>query len=471
MPPQRKRLQLTPARTLDELYGTISPEPLVTPDEINAFYRNELNALRREDQVERLKRRLDHVGDGFFHGFLVGQNGSGKSTEISRFLNRIEDRYLSLRIFVSRELNPSTFQPFDVLLLLIFKLAKAVDDLNSDLPERKIELPEPLLHDLLRFFGTEARTTESFENRELEAEAKAKLGTGGLWARFLEFSLGASGKIRVGYREETKLVQYRFQMLSHLAELANRFLDACNAQLQAIDGREWFVVMEEFDKPTMDSAALREVFVERGSVFDQLSINLLITVPVWLFYSSDGQRLPFGGNGVFVLTDTPVYNKDHTPNVDGRNAVRAILEARVDRSLLEERALELLIVASGGNIRDLFGLVMEAGDSAALSGHPIIREQDARRAIYKERDKYRGRLGNTPDNAEVIDYPVLLDKLRAVYDLNPLSKVPDLALNRLLRSRAVLHFNGDYWYGVHPLVVDILKEQNALPPDAPGGVE
>jgi len=35
----------------------------------------------------------------------------------------------------------------------------------------------------------------------------------------------------------------------------------------------------------------------------------------------------------------------------------------------------------------------------------------------------------------------------------------------------VLQFNGEGWYGVHPLVVDILKEQGEayVKPDEPGG--
>jgi len=58
----------------------------------------------------------------------------------------------------------------------------------------------------------------------------------------------------------------------------------------------------------------------------------------------------------------------------------------------------------------------------------------------------------------------------AVYAMKAESDVRDPALNRLLQTRAILHFNNDYWYGVHPLVVDILKAQGHLEADAPGGV-
>ncbi|MFM7476354.1 MAG: hypothetical protein ACKO2T_11670, partial [Microcystis aeruginosa] len=41
-----------PATTLDEIYLTISPEPLLTQKEIDAFYREEMNKVRGEDKIE-----------------------------------------------------------------------------------------------------------------------------------------------------------------------------------------------------------------------------------------------------------------------------------------------------------------------------------------------------------------------------------------------------------------------------------
>jgi hypothetical protein len=470
MQPRRDKMLLRPARTLDELYRTISPEPLVSPDEIKAFYRPELNDLRKKDLAHRLERRVEQIGEGFFHVFLVGQQGSGKSTEISRFLDRVQNRYWPLRIFISREINPVTFEPHDVLLLLIFKLAEAVEELNAELPpEKKLQLPESILRDLLLFFGTEARTTESVQAAELTVGTEASAGLPKLWSAFLKFAISASGKLRVGYKEETKLVQYRFQMLGQLTELANRFLDACNDELRKLENRTWLIVMEEFDKQTVSASSLRETFVERGSIFDQLSIHLLITVPAWLFYSSDGQRLPFGRRGKTVLTDTPLYNRDHSVNSEGLDAIRAVLAARADLSLFTPDALNLLLRASGGNIRELFGLVMEAGDTAALARRHVIEYEDAKSAVFAEIEAYRNRLGYAQESAQRIPYTELRDKLKAVYEQEPASKVPDEALNQLLRSRAILHFNDVYWYGVHPIVVDILKEQEVLARDARGG--
>ncbi len=130
-----------------------------------------------------------------------------------------------------------------------------------------------------------------------------------------------------------------------------------------------------------------------------------------------------------------------------------------------------LIEASGGNLRDLFALVLDAGEGARLESPSAteIGPGDARAAINKMRRDYRMKLGQSPYDVEQIPYARKLTKLLAVYRDEPDHRVPDPVLYSLLRARAVQEFNGDGWFGVHPLVVDILKDQGHLKPQDPGG--
>lgn len=469
MIPQKNGPSLVPATTLAEMYQTLSPAPLVGRDSLRAFYRSELNQVRGKDEAKRLKLRLERTDGPYFHAFLVGQPGAGKSTEISRFVEMIDDGYRVLRLSVVNELNPATFQPMDVLLLIVFQLAQAVEKLNLETPD-KITLPPSLLADLLRFFAVEAVSTQAVDSKELDGKAEVSLGFPKLWQSFLGLSVAAGGKLKVGYQQETKLVQYRFQMLSTLASLADRFVDECNALLRQVEGKQWLVVLEDFDRPGLSGEALRTVLVEQGGLLDQLPLHLLVTVPAWLIYSADAERLPFRQCGHFVLTDTPVFDKSHAPDVAGRDALKAVLFARAERGLFAGRTAELLIVASGGNVRELFTMTLEAADRAALAERQAIGEDDVWQAIRQARSNYRNRLGSAKEDADAVPYAILREKLLAVYRMEAESDVRDAALNRLLQTRAILHFNGDYWYGVHPLVVDILKEQKHLEADAPGGV-
>jgi hypothetical protein len=101
----------------------------------------------------------------------------------------------------------------------------------------------------------------------------------------------------------------------------------------------------------------------------------------------------------------------------------------------------------------------------------MIGPDDAKAAINKMRREYRMKLGQSPYDAHPIPYSEKWKQLLAVYNGNPDSDIPDPVLYSLLRGRAIQEFNGDGWYGVHPLVVDILKDQQHLRPQDRGGTD
>jgi hypothetical protein len=72
-----------------------------------------------------------------------------------------------------------------------------------------------------------------------------------------------------------------------------------------------------------------------------------------------------------------------------------------------------------------------------------------------------------PYDAAQLTYKQKAERLVAIYHQDPDYDVPDPVLYSLLNARAVQEFDGERWFGVHPLVVDILKAQGRL--EAPEG--
>jgi hypothetical protein len=255
-----------------------------------------------------------------------------------------------------------------------------------------------------------------------------------------------------------------------LIDLANRLLDECNRLLRDTAGKEWLFIGEEFDKPGIPVALVEDLFLTYANVFRELRTHLVFTIPVPLGYSQQAVRLPFRP---LSIPDTPVFDADHKAHSKGRKAVRSVLEARLTPELFEKRQMMRLIVASGGNLRDLFLLIGRAADNAILraSANGKINRADADSAIDNLRAEYLRRLGESPYDKERIVYDEKANRLLQIYNSDPNAKVPDAVLHSLLRARAVQEFNEEGWFGVHPLVVDILKSQNRVPADAPGGTE
>jgi hypothetical protein len=115
-----------------------------------------------------------------------------------------------------------------------------------------------------------------------------------------------------------------------------------------------------------------------------------------------------------------------------------------------------LIVASGGNIRDLFSLVNHAAISALVRKANKINAADATGAIDNLRSNYERQLGQSPFDIDPIPYAEKDALLKRIYAGKKEVKIPNPALYSLLSARAVQEFNGKRWFGVHPLVVDIL---------------
>lgn len=119
---------LSPATSLDDVHLTLSPEPLETKEEIEAFYRDDLNRVRGGDKTQRLKLGLRRAfqGKDFYKACLMGHQGVGKSTELTRLINDevIQKKFCAIRLSVITDLDPHSFNPLDVFLLMIAEVVQ-----------------------------------------------------------------------------------------------------------------------------------------------------------------------------------------------------------------------------------------------------------------------------------------------------------------------------------------------------------
>jgi hypothetical protein len=457
------------AKDLGDLHFTLHPEPLTKPEEFRQFYRGQVNQVRGEDTVSRLSLKLQQAYRTLpFKAFVMGHPGVGKSTEISRLLDRVKDQHVGIRLSIATELNPASFKVFDVLLLMLVRLAEEADRLKA-IPLGGM-LSQHLVSDIEQWFGTQQVKSSRAESTTVGMEAGAGIKGDSLWAGLLGLFASAKAEMKYAADRKTETIEYRLQRLPDLVDLCNRLIDVCNQTMLDKSGKEWLLVVEDLDKTGISPQQLQELFIQYGTVFQDLRVNMIFTIPVWLAYSPEANRLPFERH---MIHDTPVYDRNHDPHANGRAAVQSVLEARVSTSIFAEGQMTRLIVASGGNLRDLFNLVLDAGEGALArnSAATVIGPDDAKAAVNKMRREYRMKLGQSPYDARPISYSDKSAKLLAVYGVTPDSDIPDPVLYSLLRGRAIQEFNGEGWFGVHPLVVDILKEQQHLRPQDPGGTD
>ncbi|MGB3292274.1 MAG: hypothetical protein WBB01_04665 [Phormidesmis sp.] len=459
-----------PAQELSDVYQTLRPTPLTTAEELAAFYIEDINAVRGGDKMQRLKLRLNRAyRDRIpFKACVMGHRGVGKSTEISRLLAQISPQFQAIRFSATTVLDPGSFKPLDVLLVMMMEIAKATAK-----PIREggaAHRPsDARLKEIWDWFSTEKETRQLAEQAAVSIEAGAGAKEDSLWGKVLGLFATLKGEIKFASARTTEVITYRLTRLDLLIEVANRLLDECNDALRRTTGKQWLFVGEDFDRAGIPSTQIENLFITYANIFQELRSHLIFTLPISLYYSAKATRLPFAGDCSFVIPDTPMFNAAHVPNQAGQAAVVKALGARMDLQLFEPGQLSRLIVASGGNLRDLFSLINYAADGAFIRGAAKIADADADTAIVNLRSDYERRLGQSPYDPEEIGYEDKANLLVRIYNGEKEAQMTNPALYSLLNSRAVQEFNGQRWFGVHPLVVDILIAQDYLPTGAADG--
>lgn len=455
-------LQTRPAQTLAEVYRTMATRPLAKPEELKAFYRD-MNSVRGGDKIAHIKRDLEREHSiTHFKGFFMGHSGVGKSTEINRLVGMVENKFRILRINALEDLNAADFRPFDLLFVILYRLMGEVGKLES-----QDKIPPELLDSLSQWFHTNEYTEIS--EREKNVTETREFGMPKKISELIGLVFNVSNSLRYTSRRQEKVTEYSYKTIGQLIDLLNRLFIAANLQIQA-EGREWVIIGEDFDKRGVSPARVEELFIEHANIFTSLKVHLIFNIPNALAYSEKAQELPKINR--YCIYDTPVYTRTHEPDTNGREALREVMNARMTPALFDEGQQERLIVASGGNLTELFALTVEAADNAALrSGeNGIIEAQDVTRSINARRREYRNALGSSPHDPIPIPHVEKAARLVAIYNQMPRYDYPDRILYTLIVARAVQEFNGESWFGLHPLVVDLMIRDRDLTTDDTGNI-
>jgi hypothetical protein len=454
--------RFTPATTLEEIYLTLSPEPLATEQELAVFYCEEMNKTRGGDKIQRLKLGLTRAWDSqkYYKACLMGHPGVGKSTELNRLINdpAVKKQFQPIKFNVLTDLDPINFNPLDIILLILLELVEKTKEISLAPSDKNLKA-------LMNWYDTTKTTQKESRNSEAKGEAGAGVTENSILSKILNLSASIKGEMRFASSREKEVTEYRFKRINELINIANDLISECNKNLTITDNRQWLIIGENFDKNGVSPEAVQKLFIDYNNIIHDLNIHLIFTIPIGLYNSSNAIKLAFSNDKCLTIPDTAVFNPDNSANDLGRGAMRQVLESRVNLSLFAEGQLERIIIASGGNIRDLFTLVAEASDEAILSGQQQIQSEQVSLAIGNLKTEYERRLGQNPFDLDQVDYAHKLERLLKIYRDDKEAQIPDEVLYVLLNNRSVQEVplqDGERYFRVHPLVVDLLHKQGKI---------
>lgn len=432
------------ANNLSQVQNAFMPEPLETKIDMRKFYVDTSlvrYGVEYSNVVDEISIELTDCTDAYIHKLFIGHTGSGKSTELRRLEERLESEgFLVTFIEGEKEIDIKDAVYTDILFLILEKiLNKGSED---------IKISNKIYERICSYWNSIYEIEETIlDSSQLNAEASAGVEFKGIVLNLLSKIKGI-----LKTSEETKQT-IRQKIEPRSSELVNQIIDVVNCISKQITNSKKIpvVILDGTDKMSLDAA--KKVFYENGMKFSDLPIHFIVSFPIALSYSpeyNDIQAWFPSPSKLPMIKQRKWTGKKYVPFPEGPQAMKEIVEKRMDLNLFDDKVLEKLIEKTGGNIRDLFRCVRKATLRARVKRAVKISMEDGQYALNELKSDINGRYTSE-------DIP----ELQTIYSGNK-SRLGEPSIKKLLQTGAVMEYNATRWCDLHPLVEEWLIETGRI---------
>lgn len=428
--------QLKPAQNAADAWNMLS----LTPLEVNDSRYYDCSKARGVNVAQKLfnELKLHSAAKKHMHIMLTGYRGDGKTTELFRFMNLIQDKYRPLYINAEDEFDLFDFRFPDFLLCIATVIYKRMNEQNLILDEKLIE-------NVANWFARIVETIETTTSAELKVEAGLGIPD---WFKFITAklvnTLKAGGEKREQIRKE--LNKNVFHLISHV----NRLLSEAGKLSKDHDSRELVVLFDNLDRLSPELAY--NLFGINGENLKSLNCHFIYVVPLSLHYRLEAPHLPI--ESCITMQIIPVHDQDNKPVEENITALRNLLERRfVPESILtdSDNIMREFILTSGGHLRDLIRLFHQSCRDALDEQDRRISPRIVRRTINE--------LCGTYEKAIIDDdYEYLVKTHKTKFSGN------NIRTQHLIHNTVILVYDelGEKWHDVHPALVQGRKFREML---------
>lgn len=404
---------------------------------------------RNPEQLQRIATELDFADDNH-QSLFVGQRGSGKSSELRKLAEIVDDKFLTVVIDVDELTDLFNVNHVEVLYLMGVSIYGAA-------AVRKYDLNEDLLRDLIESIQTLVREQTEQKNFTIDlptllkaiatGTATAAGGAVGIFVTTavkifegIKFSLGVSDKV-------VRKLEIKPQIAGIVKSLNNII-----QEVQSKSGKRLLVIVDGLDRVEFEQA--RSVFAE-SEVLSQPHCHLIYVIPSHLYYSPHLSLAKQIFQNVNLLPNIKLHPKGNEAMryEPGYKMMEEVVDERLKgtgvtrQDLFSEDALNLLIKMSGGLMREFIRLVRSTVLNA-VTGKADRGELDSAEASVSamQRDYMAG-----------ITDP-LVDELISLTETGLPSGTPEGDM--LLQNLYILcQSNKELWYEVHPILSPFIQNE------------
>lgn len=385
---------------------------------------------------------------------LTGHSGSGKSTELFRVKQEVEELY---HIVIARIGDRYSLSTVDYRQLLFFCASQLIE-IGAE-QGATIAGKDEAEH-LEAWFDDVTREEVQSEGDKLVIKAGAKFNA------FTAFFAKFSGKIYSGGETRERAVRH---IESRLDQLRLNMQVIVRRIEEHLKGKKLLLILEDLDKIEDREQGQKLFFEHRRQLLD-IPCSAIFTFPIVLWYEQEAisQNYPIR----YLLPMIPVASPPPLlPDTEeggqkaeaGREALKRIIFQRIDKraDIITPEALDHLIAYSGGVLRDLLYMLREAAINAKVKNRSRIEMRDVQDATRSLRDEYANRLSPRLYGEAAVSLEEIDEVLEGSADWPRWTPNQTAAFKMLLQSLCILEYNGQRWFDLHPAVREYLDFRDA----------
>jgi hypothetical protein len=426
------------AEKLDDIIKAFGPEAL-DGDNLNKFYEETMSTRTGDPYWSPIYDIYDaciRVNEHNAH-LLQGHKGCGKSTELNRLRNKfVEDGFEASIISCALKMDMPNAAYVDLLILIAGELIEIAGRI-------KCNVNEDILESIRDYWKDVEVVRESVRHASLGVAGEISAGMSGPWTAAVNLFAKLFGELKFGV-DTRKTIRETVERNS--AEWIGYIRIIADTIASMSDGKRPVLIFEDLDK--MDPATAMKIFHDYASTLSQMPFPVIYTFPIGPCYDTgSGDLRNYYNCGVLPMIKIHTVNGDDYD--DGLNIIRTIVKKRADMKLISRDALNFAIKKTGGSLRDLFKLIVNAARRASRRGAASIALEDVRVVI----EELKSSLTRSIEQAHY-------SFLASIYNGNHEIIENGQTLMKMLQAGVVLEYNGTRWHDLHPLIRDFFEEQN-----------
>lgn len=421
-------------KSFQEAYRNLELLPLLEQKDLEQF-----RVDYGDEVIEELEQLVEDSPSGDGKIIFTGHRGCGKSTLLAEFSRRLHDRYFVVLFSISDTIEMSDVNHINILFAIAVNLMYEAE-------ARRVEIPNSTKHALYNWFATRTKT------EEIKIGAEASGGFDLL--KLISTKLKADAAVRYEVKQEFE------RKVSDLVARINEIA----ALIQVATKKDILVIIDDLDK--LELGRVNDIYRDNIKALCQPNLRIIYTIPIAVLRDKFLRPLieTETNDQIVAMPVLKLFEKGKSrqpnsqPRSEAKDVLCEILKKRIADQLIQQQVAEQIVLNSGGVLRELIRIANECCRICLrlIRRNPgkkvMIDDGILDRAINSIRNDFAIPLGK-------LDYAILQTTYQNFLPDDP--KDPEFL--DLLHGLYVLEYrNRQNWYDVHPIVVELLKEQGLI---------